>query len=375
MREPARFIWESASRPLFVRSVWLERIEDKGRSHRRHFILDYKPRERQRQSAKRGGVSCESDLSDFHGKPTALEYGADYTLDEYLLLGATKLTLQHQQQQQQQQQHLQAGQAPAAGTNKVQSAFSALHSRRHVKRRAWVLSSGKGYQLTHLTDHSSNSLSRRSSLQDALHAMAHPANPEERLAERVINWLDLAGRADIVKSSTSLPGSGIINSAVLPGSRRISRQSQRAMGLKRTIIQRETPRKPHAAKHAVMNYCPNPSNAKPITIVFNKEGVPVRFNRPPRNIDLCALSKSPGTTRRNAGQLSAARLYNGAAAPSAVDVARTPPHSSRELNASHHESRKQLHIFMPSLPKKGFLLAATTANEDALSASLSELRF
>ncbi|EDW10851.1 uncharacterized protein Dmoj_GI18334 [Drosophila mojavensis] len=372
MREPARSIWESASRPLFVRSVWLERIGDTGRSHRRHFILDYEPREQQRQSAKRGGVSYESDLSDFHGKPTASEYGTDYTLDEYLLLGATKLTLQHQQQHQHQQQ-LQASQAPAAGTNKVQSAFSALHSRRHAKRRAWVLSSGKGYQLNHLTDHSSNSHSRRSSLQDALHTIAHPANPEERLAERVINWLDLAGRADIVKSSTPLPGSGIINSAALPGSQRISRQGHRAMGLKRSITQRETPRKPTAARHAVMS-C-SPSNAKPITIVFNKEGVPVRFNRPPRNIDLCALSKSPGTARRMAGQLSAVRLYNGAAAPSAVDAARTPPHSSRDFNGSQHESRKQLHIFMPSLPKKGLLLSATAANEDALSASLSELCF
>jgi len=37
-----RPIWESASRPLFVRSVWQETIG------RRHFILDYEPRQRQR---------------------------------------------------------------------------------------------------------------------------------------------------------------------------------------------------------------------------------------------------------------------------------------------------------------------------------------
>lgn len=37
-----RPIWESASRPLFVRSVWQEAIG------RRHFILDYEPRQRQR---------------------------------------------------------------------------------------------------------------------------------------------------------------------------------------------------------------------------------------------------------------------------------------------------------------------------------------
>lgn len=313
---------------------------------------------------QRIGFSYESDLSDFHGKPAALEDGADYAMDEYLLLDATKLTLQHQQQ---------AGQAPVAMTNKVQAAFSALHSRRHAKRRAWLLSNGKGYQLNHLTDHNTNLHSRHSSLQDSLHAITHPANPEDRLAERVINWLDLAGRTDIVKSSTPLPGSSISNSAVLPSSQRINRQSHRAMGLKRNVAQRESHRKPSATKHALINYCPSSSNAKPITIVFNKEGVPVRFNRPPRNIDLCALSKSASTTRRMAGQLSAARLYNGAALAPAMEDTRTPPHSSRGLNASQHDSRKQLHIFMPSLPKKGLLLAAPASNEDTLSASLSEL--
>ncbi|XP_030563533.1 uncharacterized protein LOC115764552 [Drosophila novamexicana] len=367
MRRPSRSIWESASRPLFVRSVWLERIGDTGRSHRRHFILDYEPHERQRwiqcqrQNAKRAG-NYESESNELNGKSTATENYADYSLNEYLLLDATKLTLQHQQQ---------VCQTQGVMSNKVQAAFTVLHSRRHSKRRAWLLSSDKGYQLDHLADHQPHS--RRSSLQDSL--VTSTVNPEERLAERVINWLDLAGRADIVKASTPVPVSS--SSAMLSRSHRISRHNQRGMALKRsatgTLAPREAPRKP-ATKQAVMNYCANSSNAKPITIIFNKEGVPVRLNRPPRNIDLCALSNSASTTRRMAGQLASARLYHGtAAAPTAKD-ARTPPHSSRGLNATQQDSRKQLHIFMPSLPKKGLLLAASS-NEDALSASFSELYF
>ncbi|EDV91158.1 GH15709 [Drosophila grimshawi] len=382
MRQPARSIWESASRPLFVRSVWLERIGETGRSHRRHFILDYEPRDRQRwihsqrQSAKRVGASYQSESCQFVDKSMAIEDSVDYTLDEYLLLDATKLTLQRQQQ---------VSQAQAAMANKVQATFSTLHSRRHAKRRAWLVSSGKSYQLDHhhLTDQHSHLHSRRSSLQDAHAGSTLTTNPEERLAERVINWLDLAGRADIVKVAT--PATPVTSSSA---SQRVSRQGHRGMGLKRcatgTVSQRETPRKT-VTKQAVVNYCSNPSNAKPITIIFNKEGVPVRLNRPARNIDLCSLSTSASTTRRLAGQLASARLYNGtagaaAAAPSATAVAptlertRTPPQSSRGLTAKQQECRKQLHIFMPSLPKKGLLVAATSS-EDALSASFSDLYF
>ncbi|KAM8714117.1 hypothetical protein ACLKA7_014292 [Drosophila subpalustris] len=382
MRQPARSIWESASRPLFVRSVWLERIGETGRSHRRHFILDYEPRERQRwiqcqrQSARRAGINHQNDSCEFQDQSTLLEDTCEYTLDEYLLLDATKLTLQRQ------------GQGGMA--NRTQSGgFSNCNGRqssRHAKRRAWLLSSGKSYQLDHLQD--CHSHSRRSSLQDAPATSTHThTNPEERLAERVLNWLDLAGRADIVKAATPMPVNS--NSSMLPrSSQRSHRHIQRGVSLKRfstaSSAQRVVPRKPPAAKQPpplpspALNYRSNSSNAKPITIIFNKEGVPVRLNRPARNIDLCALSNSASTTRRLAGHLASARLYNGQTpTPTATEETRTPPSSSRGLNAAQLDSRKQLHIFMPSLPKKGLLLATTTttSSEDVLSASFSDLCF
>ncbi|XP_034479871.1 uncharacterized protein LOC117785764 [Drosophila innubila] len=382
MRQQARSIWESASRPLFVRSVWLERIGEKGRSHRRHFILDYEPRERQRwiqcqrQSARRGCINHQIDSCELYDQSTTLDDSCDYTLDEYLLLDATKLTLQRQQQ---------AGQGPGGMANKMQNGFSNFSGRqssRHAKRRAWLLSSGKSYQLDHLTDYHSHS--RRSSLQDAPATSTHIANPEERLAERVLNWLDLAGRADIVKAATPLQVNS--NSSILPrSSQRSNRLNQRGMSFKRistaASAQRVVPRKPAtkqppALPSPALNYRSNSSNAKPITIIFNKEGVPVRLNRPARNIDLCALSNSASTTRRLAGHLASARLYNGqTATPTTTEETRTPPSSSRGLNATQLDSRKQLHIFMPSLPKKGLLLATTTSSEDVLSASFSDLCF
>lgn len=384
MRHPPRSIWESASRPLFVRSVWLERIGESGRSHRRHFILDYEPRERQRwiqcqrQSARRGGISHQNDSCESHDQSTALEDCCDYTLDEYLLLDATKLTLQRQQQ---------VGQAQSGMAYKMQTGFSNINGRqnsRHAKRRAWLLSSGKSYQLDHLTDYHSHSLSRRSSLQDAPATNTHVANPEERLAERVLNWLDLAGRADIVKAATPMPvKSG--NSLLPRSSQRSNRNSHRGMSLKRmsaaaSVHRVQAPKKSATKQQAslpppAVTYRSNSSNAKPITIIFNKEGVPVRLNRPARNIDLCTLSNSASTTRRLAGHLASVRLYNGQTPTPTTEESRTPPSSSRGLNVTQLDSRKQLHIFMPSLPKKSLLLATTTSSEDVLSASFSDLCF
>lgn len=324
------------------------------------------------------GGNQSGDSCDYHDQSALLEQSVEYTLDDYPLLDATKLTLQQQQ----------AGQAQATMANKMQTACSSSnctgrHQSRNAKRRAWLLSSGKSYQFDHLTDF--HSQSRRSSLQDATTASTHVTNPEERLAERVLNWLDLAGRADIVKAAEPMATGS--SSALLPrGTQRNNRHSHRGLSLKRistaSVAQRTISRKCTTATGAkqqqlppAVNYRSNSSsNAKPITIIFNKEGVPVRLNRPARNIDLCTISNSASTTRRLAGQLASARLYNGHSATPSPDETRTPPHSSRGLAAAQLDSRKQLHIFMPSLPKKGLLLANTSA-EDALSASFSDLCF
>lgn len=322
-------------------------------------------------------VYQSNDSCEYPEQSAALEPSAEYTLDEYPLLDATKLTLQQQ-----------AGQAQVVMANKMQTACTSnctgRHNSRHAKRRAWLLSNGKSYHLDHLTDYHSHSHSRRSSLQDAPAISSHAANPEERLAERVLNWLDLAGRADIVKAAAPLTAGS--SSALLPrSSQRSNRHSHRCLSLKRIstamVSTRASSKKSATAvtkqqqSPAAVNCRSNSSsNAKPITIIFNKEGVPVRLNRPARNIDLCSMSNSASTTRRLAGQLASARLYNGHSGTPTPDETRTPPHSSRGLAAAQLDSRKQLHIFMPSLPKKGLLLSNTSA-DDALSASFSDLCF
>ncbi|XP_036669976.3 uncharacterized protein [Drosophila suzukii] len=370
-----RSIWESASRPLFVRSVWQETIG------RRHFILDYEPRQRQRwkrqKTRSRGNYTQTQSWDFFEQSP---EESVEY-LDEYPLLDATKLTLQ--QQQSMPTVGGRPGPAPSTGGG---HRAEQRHNSRQSKRRAWLLSRGRTYNLDHHVDHQS----RRSSLQDTTSTLATTSNnPEERLAERVLHWLDLAGRTDIVKDK--VPSPPATSSAQLARSaQRMQRNHHRSMSLKRVAAaaanhQRSVARKPSAkpppAAQQVTNSSPSASNAKPITIIFNKEGVPVRLNRPARNIDLCTLSSSASTTRRLAGQLASARLYSGATASPLPEDSRTPPLSGRGIGTSAaSDSRKQLHIFMPSLPKKGLLAAGSTtgsgiggSGEDALSTTFSEL--
>ncbi|KAI8037610.1 uncharacterized protein LOC128255616 [Drosophila gunungcola] len=376
-----RPIWESASRPLFVRSVWQEAIG------RRHFILDYEPRQRQRwkrQKTRLRGSDQQSQSCEFYEQST--EESEEY-LDEYLLLDATKLTLQ-------QQQSLPAlggrpGPAPSLGGGQRDQ----RHNSRQSKRRAWLLSRGRTYHLDHQMDHHS----RRSSLQDAASSLTTTANnPEERLAERVLHWLDLAGRTDIVKEAVPVPSPPVATSSaqLAKSAHRLQRSQHRSMSLKRVAAaaaanhQRSVARKPIAkpppsaqqVTTSPASISASNANAKPITIIFNKEGVPVRLNRPARNIDLCTLSSSASTTRRLAGQLASARLYSGASASPLTEDSRTPPLSSRGMASAASDSRKQLHIFMPSLPKKGLLAVGSAAGsgiggsgEDALSTSFSEL--
>ncbi|XP_039483432.1 uncharacterized protein LOC120446491 [Drosophila santomea] len=373
-----RPIWESASRPLFVRSVWQEAIG------RRHFILDYEPRQRQRWKRQKTRLRGNYQQTEsYEILEQSVEDSVEY-LDEYLLLDATKLTLQ-------QQQSLptlggRPGPAPSTGGG---HRGEQRHQSRQSKRRAWLLSRGRTYNMDH--HHHMDHQSRRSSLQDATSTLSTTANnPEERLAERVLHWLDLAGRTDIVKEKVVVTPPATSSAQLARSAQRMQRSHHRSMSLKRVAAaavhhQRSVARKPVAkpapVAQQVTSSSLSASNAKPITIIFNKEGVPVRLNRPARNIDLCTLSSSASTTRRLAGQLASARLYSGATASPLPEDSRTPPLSGRGMGSSAaSDSRKQLHIFMPSLPKKGLLAAGSTpgsgiggSGEDALSTSFSEL--
>jgi len=165
-------------------------------------------------------------------------------LDEYPLLDATKLTLQ--QQQSMPTVGGRPGPAPSTGGG---HRAEQRHNSRQSKRRAWLLSRGRTYNLDHHVDHQS----RRSSLQDATSTLATTSNnPEERLAERVLHWLDLAGRTDIVKDK--VPSPPATSSAQLARSaQRMQRNHHRSMSLKRVAAaaanhQRSVARKPSAYK-------------------------------------------------------------------------------------------------------------------------------
>lgn len=62
-------IWESASRPLFVRSIWLEAPKTGRAGAQRHFILDYEPRQRRIQSKSAASIR----RTKAHGKSLQLQ--------------------------------------------------------------------------------------------------------------------------------------------------------------------------------------------------------------------------------------------------------------------------------------------------------------
>lgn len=247
--------------------------------------------------------------------------------------------------------------------------------------------------------------SRRSSLQD-LNA-EKPIAPDERLAERVLNWLDLAGNEDFLKNLNECKEMEV----KLTKTTKLRRDSIRKTLSKNWssnhnnshtsgIPKLKAPKvKLNHLGSADKSLRDSSEAVKHITIIFNKEGQPIRFNRPAKNIDLCALSTSPSTTRRLAGSLASARLYKSAensrlhsersldgkikkAGGSGAYSARRRLDTVADLTNSNlqkrlkdtaamgsynslHDAKKQLHIFMPTLPKK--VVATTCGTEDGIS--------
>lgn len=223
--------------------------------------------------------------------------------------------------------------------------------------------------------------SRKNSLHDSKNDTL-----DERLAERVLHWLDLKGKEELLKNINQLKDMEV----------KLSKTAKlRQDSIKRYYNNKlqQSSRKTKSTKNKNVeraNTC-NQVQTKPsepvkhITIIFNKDGQPIRFNRPARNIDLCALSASPSTTRRLAGSLASARLYKSAentrclkssyqkakesggnkslSAHRRLDTVADLTNSNLQkrlldntLQANFnnlHDAKKQLHIFMPTLPKKG----------------------
>lgn len=227
---------------------------------------------------------------------------------------------------------------------------------------------------------------------------------DEKLAERVLNWLDLAGNEDFVKNLQDYTKDMEVKLTKTSKLRRDSiRKTQNSRNNHTsTTLLHPTPKtksakiKPHIPENISPKTPGEP--VKHITIIFNKEGQPIRFNRPAKNIDLCALSASPSTTRRLAGTLASARLYKSAE-NSRLNSERSRTAKSRNMDQAYsarrrldtvadltnsnlqkrlkdnslmgsynslHDSKKQLHIFMPTLPKKGVTIGGCTA-EDGVS--------
>ncbi|XP_036333737.1 uncharacterized protein LOC118744669 [Rhagoletis pomonella] len=405
-------IWESASRPLFVRSTWLEAPKTGRAGPQRHFILDYEPNQRRvySKSAVSGSRnkahatlqhSYSYDFASDWQNHRQCGFSEDSTTDLLLIVPAkvepspatTALTISAQQTQQK-------------FTAKSLTASSRTHQKRatlffsnHAVRR------GPLHELYEL-------YSRHSSLQDLQSTLSQAnSHADERLAERVLNWLDLAGKRVDTQQAQPIDTIDMVKrpkksyvklmpSQAPPGPNEISKKGMRIANTQTQASAPPPPAVPSRSRKNMRNATSGiraeqspcvtatanqpaahsrPSDpVKHITIIFDREGVPVRFNRPVRNIDLCTLSTSPATVRRLAGPLASARLYSEAEkcvanqAPPTTTKAKPPKPRTSDMEygtfgtkASHKrphdtgvfDAKKQLHIFMPSLPKKGLLTA------------------
>ncbi|XP_028894926.2 uncharacterized protein LOC114803723 [Zeugodacus cucurbitae] len=404
-------IWESASRPLFVRSIWLEAPKTGRAGAQRHFILDYEPRQRRIHSKSAASIrrnKAHATLQHSHSYDFVGDWQAhnqcrfaEESQRDLLLIVPAKVeppaTASAQQSQLFQQKYpnkpqpTQSGRCPKRAT---------LFFRNRPPRH------GPLHELYEL-------YSRHSSLQDLQSTLSQAnSHADERLAERVLNWLDLAGKrtdsqptqpqADIsemvkrpkkptAKALTSPQASSVATTSNKPQTQRSATtqtqsnlQSQAtpapstaSASRSRKQVRYASAVRPEQPPSACQTDQPRSADAvKHITIIFDREGVPVRFNRPVRNIDLCTLSTSPNTVRRMAGALASARLYNEAERsfvhPSLKNVPSKQRRSSemehiamkstpkRAHDASVFDTKKQLHIFMPNLPKKGLLTAGET---------------
>ncbi|XP_029407047.2 uncharacterized protein LOC115066326 [Bactrocera dorsalis] len=409
-------IWESASRPLFVRSIWLEAPKTGRAGAQRHFILDYEPRQRRIHSKSAASIrrnKAHATLQHSHSYDFVGEWQdhnqcrfAEEPQRDLLLIVPAKVeppaAASTQQTQLFQQKHSNKTLSTQAGRNQKRTTLFFRHRPpRH----------GPLHELYEL-------YSRHSSLQDLQSTLSQAnSHADERLAERVLNWLDLAGkRIDTTQQTEAQRDiSEMGKRPKKPTAKAITTQAPQ------TATVATTSNKAHTLRFANTQTQPHPqsqtttaqssSNAtrsrkqvryasavrseqiptasqtdqtrsadpvKHITIIFDREGVPVRFNRPVRNIDLCTLSASPSTVRRMAGTLASARLYNEGersfVQPALKTVSAKQRRSTelehgayaaksmqkRSHDAGTYDAKKQLHIFMPNLPKKGLLTAAGT---------------
>lgn len=235
--------------------------------------------------------------------------------------------------------------------------------------------------------------------------------PDELLAERVLHWLDLAGKEDFLKNLQELKEMEV----KLSKTSKLRQEAIKRFNNKSQNNQKSRSNKPKSTQRAATanntRTAKSSEAVKHITIIFDKEGQPIRLNRPAKNIDLCALSSSPSTTRRLAGTLASARLYKSAENSRCLNSNKSVYGKSKLKNENNnslsarrrldtvadltnstlqkrlhenpmqgsynhlHDSKKQLHIFMPTLLKKNLGRASYVAEEQIseLSHNFSDL--
>ncbi|XP_073846544.1 uncharacterized protein [Musca autumnalis] len=393
----ATTIWESASRPLFVRTVWLEGTELRP-GLQRHFLLDYvtkRPFERLNSAINPVSQSRKNTLKSSYSYDFQ-DYEDHFASDEEVfLIDSAKLKLHEPVKQNFSKSGSKStGSKPrrASVLSRKYQSYDSYYNNVHSKSANYC------HRISDISDF----YSRRSSLQDINNEKV--STLDEKLAERVLNWLDLAGNGDLLKN--------------LQDYKEMEVKLTKTSKLRRDSIRKvhdtgknnnTTPLPINKAKtnKAKLNTSfqaenislkPPAEPVKHITIIFNKEGQPIRFNRPAKNIDLCALSASPSTTRRLAGTLASARLYKSAE-NSRLNTERSRHSKPRNLDQSYsarrrldtvadltnsnlqkrlkdsstmgsynslHDAKKQLHIFMPTLPKKGVVMGPC-GTEDGVS--------
>uniref|UniRef100_A0A1A9WIY3 Uncharacterized protein n=1 Tax=Glossina brevipalpis TaxID=37001 RepID=A0A1A9WIY3_9MUSC len=360
-KNPITTIWESASRPLIVRSVWLESSKLRPKLQR-HFLLDFesnrslsalklinqslvRPRKEKLNRAFPTGYTDSEDLNrSFESE------------DDLVLIDTAKA--------------------------KLHEPFKTLNNKvtswpKEKLRKRWPLlrQRASNYSKVRKTTEIREIISRRSSLQDFSEKQI---TADECLAERVLNWLDLAKKSDYLPFRKTLEMEKTYNNK------------------KKSDCNQQKEKNAQDIHFSARRERLKP--VKQVTIIFNREGKPVRVDRPIRNIDLYNLSKNVKITKRLTSTSASARLCESTCGTT-CGKSQTTSNFRRRLDtvadlATNHlqrrlqedfqtslsqvaampsngkcsrEAKKQLHVFMPSLSKKVSNGSQCSSTKDTIS--------
>lgn len=272
-------IWESSIRPLYVRSIWME--AQKGRGHR-HFLLE------EPCKAKRNLSFDLKKTQTFHID----DFGSDISFE---LVGSSKHQIDSRK---------------SFALNRNQSA--------------------PGYRT--IDEYSSKAVSKTSSLQDMPSILSTNSRQDEKLAERVLQWMDLAKKSS---DKIELPDPPI------PPPRK-----------EKPII---PPRPVTKTKRPCLSNRKVRDPIKNVTIMFNKDIYSTKYNRVPKNRKLSAGVSSAKSPSKPLEKIDTKKKERPKSCVTFED----------ELITDSEWSKKQIHIFLPTSAKN--TCGSNTFTEDSLS--------